>query len=41
MFDNKGRIFNFNVTIDSKNVVLINSYDPNTENGQVKVLMTL
>ena len=41
MCDNKGRILILNVTIDVKNFVLINLYNPNTENEQVEVLNTL
>ena len=41
MCDSKGRILVLNVTIDVKNFVLINLYDPNTENEQVEVLNTL
>ena len=41
MCDNKGRILILNATIDAKNFVLINLYNPNTENEQVEVLNTL
>ena len=41
MCDNKGRILILNVTIDAKNFVLINLYNPNTENEQFEVLNTL
>ena len=41
MCDNKGRILILNATIDVKNFVLINLYNPNTENEQVEVLNTL
>ena len=41
MCDNKGRILILNVTIDAKNFVLINLYNPNTENEQAEVLNTL
>ena len=41
MCDNKGRILILNATIDAKNFVLINLYNPNTENEQNKVLNTL
>ena len=39
--DNKGHILILNATIDAKNFVLINLYNPNTENEQVEVLNTL
>ena len=41
MCDTKGRILILNATIDAKNFVLINLYNPNTENEQVEVLNTL
>ena len=41
MCDNKGRILILNATIDAKNFLLINLYNPNTENKQVEVLNTL
>ena len=41
MCDNKGRILILNATIDAKNFLLINLYNPNTENEQVEVLNTL
>ena len=41
MCDNKGRILILNVTIDVKNFVLINLYNPNTENEQVEALNIL
>ena len=41
MSDNKDCILILNVTIDTKNFVLINLYNPNTENKQVEVLNTL
>ena len=41
MCDNKGCVLILNVTIDVKNFVLINLYNPNTENEQVEVLNTL
>ena len=40
MCDNKDRIVILNVTIDVKNFVLINLYNPNTENEQVEALYT-
>ena len=41
MCDNKGRILILSAIIDAKNFVLINLYNPNTENEQVEVLNTL
>ena len=41
MCDNKGRILILSATIDAKNFLLINLYNPNTENEQVDVLNTL
>ena len=41
MCDRKGRILILNVTIDAKNFVLINLYNPNTKNEEVEVLNTL
>ena len=41
MCENKGRILILNATIDAKNFVLINLYNPNTENEQIEVLNTL
>ena len=41
MSGNKGRILILYVTIDAKNFVLTNLYNPNTENEQVEVLNTL
>ena len=41
MCDNKGCILILNPTIDAKNFLLINLYNPNTENEQVEVLNTL
>ena len=41
MCDNKGRILILNAPIDAKNFVLINLYNPNTENEQVEVLISL
>ena len=41
MCDNKGCILILNATIDAKNFLLINLYNPNTENEQVEVLNTL
>ena len=41
MCDNNGRILILNVTIDVKNFVLINLYNPNTENEQVEALNIL
>ena len=41
MCDNKGRILILNATIDAKNFVLINLYNPNTENEQAEILNTL
>ena len=41
MSDNKGRLLILNVTIDAKNFVLINLYNPNTENKQIEVLNIL
>ena len=41
MCDNNGRILILNATIDAKNFLLINLYNPNTENEQVEVLNTL
>ena len=41
MSGNKGRILILNVTVDTKHCVLINLYNPNTENEQVEVLNTL
>ena len=40
MCGNKYRILILNVTINAKNFVLINLYNPNTENEQNKVLNT-
>ena len=39
--DNKGHILILNVTIDAKIFVMINSYNPNTENKQIEVLNAL
>ena len=41
MCDSKGHILILNVTIDAKNFVLINLYNPNTGNEPVEVLNTL
>ena len=41
MSDSKVYILILNVAIDAKNVVLINLYNPNTENKQVEILNTL
>ena len=41
MCHNKGHILILNATIDAKNFVLINLYNPNTENEQGEVLNTL
>ena len=41
MCGNKGCILILNVTIDAKNFVLINFYNPYTENQEVEVLNTL
>ena len=41
MSGNKGRILILYVTIDAKNFVLTNLYNPNTENEQAEVLNTL
>ena len=41
MCDNKGRILILNATIDVKHFVLINLYNPNTENEQVEALNIL
>ena len=41
MYDSKGRALISNATIDAKNFVLINWYNPNAENEQVEVLSTL
>ena len=38
---NKGHILILNVTIDAKIFVMINSYNPNTENKQIEVLNAL
>ena len=40
MCDNKDHIEILNVNIDTKNFVLINLYNPNTENEQVEALYT-
>ena len=41
MCGNKGCILILSVTIDAKNFVLINFYNPYTENQEVEVLNTL
>ena len=41
MCGNKGCILILSVTIDAKNFVLINFYNPYTENQKVEVLNTL